>query len=80
MPAKAGAFHSLGYLVSLLVSGLLIEYILVYVPSFRAVSRLAGTLLTAYIDAPVEEEIAGMLVVVGLLIPIWGVGYHLYRY
>jgi len=80
MPAKTGASHSFGYLVSVLVSGLLIEHILTYVPSSRRVSRLAGDLMTSYTNVPVSEEVAGMLLVAAVLIGVWGVGFHLYRH
>jgi len=80
MPAKSGAFHSLGYLVSVIVSGLLIEYILVYVPSFRQLSTVVGSLLALYLAVPVRDEVAGMMVITMVLLGFWGAGYHIYRY
>lgn len=80
MPAKTGASHSFGYLVSILVGGLLVEHILAYVPSSRYVSRRAGEALSAYTDFPISEEVAGMLLITAVLVGIWGVGFHLYRY
>mgnify|MGYP006276579565 CR=1 FL=1 len=80
MPAKSGAFHSTGYLVSVVVSGLLIEYVMAYVPSFRAISRFAGNLLSTYLDVPLHEEVAGMMVVTGLLLAVWGAAYHVHRH
>jgi len=80
MPAKSGASHSTGYLVSVVVSGLLIEHILAFAPSFRRVSRIAGELLTTYTNVPISEEAAGMLLVTAVLVGVWGVGYHLYRH
>ena len=80
MPAKSGAFHSLGYLVSVIVSGLLIEYILVYIPSFRQISTIAGSLLSVYLTVPIRDEVAGMMVVTMVLLGFWGAGYHMYRY
>jgi hypothetical protein len=80
MPAKTGASHSFGYLVSVLVGGLLVEHVLTYVPSSRRASRAAGELLTTVTDVPVSEEVAGMLLVATVLTGIWGVGFHLYRH
>lgn len=80
MPAKTGASHSFGYLISVLVGGLLVEHILTYVPSSRFVSRRVGELLTAYTSVPVSAEVAGMLLIAGVLTGVWGVGFHLYRY
>ncbi len=80
MPAKTGASHSFGYLISVLVGGLLVEHILTYVPSSRYISRRVGELLTAYTSVPVAEEVAGMLLIAGVLTGLWGVGFHLYRY
>ena len=79
MPAKSGAAHSLGYLVCIVASGFLNEYILAYVPPFRELSRIAGNLLQAYLDVPVEEELAGVLLGVGVLLAVWGAGYHVFR-
>lgn len=80
MPAKTGASHAFGYFVSLLVGGLLVEHILTYIPSSRYISRRAGTLLSTYMNVPVSEGVAGMLLITGILTGIWGVGFHLYRY
>lgn len=80
MPAKTGASHTFGYFISLLVGGLLVEHILTYVPSSRYISRRAGELLSTYTDVPVSEEVAGMLLIAGVLTGIWGIGFHLYRY
>ena len=80
MPAKAGVSHSTGHLVSVLISGLLIEYILAYLPSFRQISRIAGRLLTSYTSVPISTEVAGMVLVTTVLIGVWGVAYHLYRH
>lgn len=80
MPAKTGAAHSFGYFVSVLVSGLLVEHVLVYVPSSREVSRATGELFAAYTSVPMSEEAAGMLLVAAVLICLWGIGFHLYRY
>jgi hypothetical protein len=80
MPAKTGASHSTGYLVSVLVSGLLIEHILTYVPPSRVVSRTVGNLLTDFTSVPVSAEVAGMLLITTILVGLWGVGFHLYRH
>lgn len=80
MPAKAGASHTTGYLVSIVVGGLLVEYILAYLPPFRRISELAGRLLTSYASVPISTEVAGMLLVAAALIGLWGVAYHLYRH
>jgi hypothetical protein len=80
VPAKTGLSHSLGYLVSVVVGGLLVQHVLAYVPSSRRVSRAAGALLATVTDVPVSEEVAGMLLVATLLTGVWGVGYHLYRH
>ena len=80
MPAKTGASHTFGYFLSLLVGGLLIEHILAYIPPSRHISRRVGELLSAYMNVPVSEGVAGMLLITGILTGIWGVGFHLYRY
>jgi hypothetical protein len=80
VPAKTGVSHSFGYLVSVLVGGLLVEHILAFVPSSRQVSRRAGELLSTYTEVPVSEEAAGMLLIAGVLMCVWGIGFHLYRY
>lgn len=80
MPAKTGASHSFGYLTSVIVSSLLVEHVLTYVPSFRALSRLAGDVVVSYTSVPLSEEASGMLLIATILIFIWGVGFHLYRH
>jgi len=80
MPAKAGASQSTGYLLSVLISGLLIEYILAYLPSFRQISRIAGQVLTTYTSVPISTEVGGMMLVTTVLVGLWGVAYHLYRH
>ncbi|WP_435115908.1 hypothetical protein [Halolamina sp. C58] len=79
MPAKSGAAHSLGYLVCIVVSGFLNKTILTYLPPFERLSRIAGNLLQAYLEVPVEEELAGVMLVIGVLLAVWGAGYHVYR-
>lgn len=80
MPAKTGASHTFGYLVSVLVGGFLVEHILAFVPSSRYVSRRTGELLSTYTAVPVSEEVAGMLLIAGVLTGVWGIAFHLYRY
>lgn len=80
MPAKTGASHSFGYLICVLVGGLLVEHILSYVPPSRYVSQRAGEILSMYTDFPISMEVAGMLLITAVLIGIWGIGFHLYRY
>lgn len=80
MPARTGASHAVGYLISVLVAGLLVEHILAFVPPSRYVSRLVGDLLSSYASIPIPAEVAGMLLITTLLTGVWGVGFHLYRY
>lgn len=80
MPAKTGASHTFGYFISVIVGSILVEHILTYVPPSRYVSRRVGELISTYTAVPVSEEVAGMLLIAGLLTGIWGVGFHLYRY
>ena len=80
MPAKTGASHTFGYFISVIVGSLLVEHILTYIPPSRYVSRRVGELVSTYTTFPVSEEVAGMLLIAGLLTGLWGVGFHLYRY
>lgn len=80
MPAKTGASHTFGYFVSVIVGSLLVEHILTYIPPSRYISRRVGEILSSYTNIPVSEEVAGMLLIGGFLMSVWGVGFHLYRY
>jgi len=80
MPAKAGASHTFGYFISVIVGSLLVEHILTFVPPSRHISRRVGGLLSTYTDIPISQEVAGMLLIAGFLTGVWSVGYHLYRY
>jgi hypothetical protein len=80
MPAKTGASHTFGYFISVIVASLLVEHILAYIPSSRYISRRVGEFISTYSNVPVSEEIAGMLLITGLLTGFWGAGFHLYRY
>lgn len=80
MPVKTGASHTVGYLLSVIVASLLSEHILTYIPPSQYISRRIGALLSRYADIPIAEEVAGMFLITGILIGIWGIGFHLYRY
>lgn len=80
MPAKTGASHTVGYFISVVVGSLLVEHILTYIPPSRIISRRVGVFLSAYTSVPISEEVAGMLLITGILTGIWGIGFHLYRY
>lgn len=82
MPASSGASHGLAAFVTLIIGAVLSKYVWQLLPplgqlslfTIRTIQSLTGAAI------PVNEQIAGMAVVMVLLSFVWGVVYHFSRH
>jgi hypothetical protein len=82
MPASSGASHGIAAFLSLVVGAILSKYVWQLLPSVGEASLLAITLVrsTTGAEIPLNEQMAGMVIVMIALSFVWGVVYHIGRH
>jgi hypothetical protein len=82
MPASSGASHGLSAFITLIIGAMLSKYVWQLAPPIGEVSLLAIGVVRSLTGAaiPVNEQIAGMVVVMVALSFVWGIVYHVGRH
>lgn len=79
MPAKAGSSHALSAIVSVMLASVLGSYIKTHSEVVQGITNQIGSFLTDSLGAPIDKEIAGMILVIAAISFVWGVVYHYAR-
>lgn len=82
MPAKTGGSHAIAAFVSLLVGTMISKYLWSVAPPLGEASLTVMRLLreTTGATIPVDDTLAGAVIVMVVLSFIWGVVYHVGRH
>ena len=82
MPAKTGASHGMSAFVTLVVGTVMSKYLWDLAPPLGEASMATMELIrsTTGVDLPVNEQFAGMVVVMVALSFAWGIVYHFGRH
>ncbi|MES3161522.1 MAG: hypothetical protein PPP55_08140 [Halorubrum sp.] len=79
MPHIRGAIHGTAAMVTLIVGAMLTTAIREHVEPFAELSATTTRLLVDVARLPVSEEVAGIVVPVGVLMGVWVFAYELQR-
>ncbi|WP_010546721.1 hypothetical protein [Natronobacterium lacisalsi] len=71
MPHIKGMVHGFAAMATLIVGSILTDVVSEHAAVFRELSALSIELLTEVGRLPVDEEVAGIVVPVGILMGIW---------
>lgn len=82
MPVSSGASHGIAAFVSLIVGTILSKYVWKVLPPLGEAALFTITLIRATTGAeiPLNEQMAGTLIVMMALTFLWGVVYHIGRH
>ena len=82
MPAKTGASHGLSAFVTLVIGTVMSKYLWDLAPPLGEASMATMAVIrsTTGVDLPVNEQFAGMVVVMFVLSFTWGTIYHFGRH
>ncbi len=79
MPHIRGAVHGTAAMVTLIVGSILTSTVREHVEVFAELSATTTRLLVDVAELPIAEEIAGIVVPVGVLMGVWVFAYELQR-
>jgi len=77
MPHVKATVHSIATMVSLIVGSILTASIREHIEVFKQLSQFTSRLLIDIFRLPISEEIAGIVIPVGILMAIWVLVYEL---
>lgn len=82
MPVSSGASHGLASFVTLIIGAVFSKYIWQLLPPLGELSLYVISTIRSLTgaDIPLNEQIAGMMIVMVILSFVWGVVYHVGRH
>ncbi len=76
MPHVRGTVHGIGAMITLVVGSILTSVVREHLPVFAEISRATRRLLVDLAGLPISEDVAEVVVPVGVLMGIWVFAYE----